>query len=67
MADDGYLLDCQKKQIELRKMVSELLEAESGLRKSEIPFLDKMHVVWDGDYTEKQSKWIEDIWERIFG
>jgi len=50
----------------LRSMLKELLNTESGLSDNEIDFLDSLNQ-WNGDFTEKQTKWLEKIYQRIYG
>ena len=50
---------------ELEKMVSELLEVESGLSSWEMDFIENM----DGkrNFSEKQSDKIKAIWSKVLG
>ena len=50
-----------------REMVQELLDIDEGLYEGEIDFLDSMHTEWEGNFTDRQAKWIKKIYERIFG
>ena len=49
---------------EYRKMVSELLDLESGLSDREIEFLENLNR-WTSDFREKQIDWLYKIWNRV--
>ncbi len=50
---------------ELLEFRQELLDRESGLRKSEIGFLEDLEE-WDGCYTCAQANWLRSIYDRCF-
>lgn len=54
-------------QSELRKMLDELLDVDSGLTEKEINFLDNLKSNWEGNFTDRQSAWLVRIHNRIFG
>ena len=50
-------------------MLNELLELDSGLTDWELDFLDGPRGLtkWRGDFTPKQFKRLEKIWDRLIG
>ncbi len=51
--------------IEVRKMVDELLNVESGLKSYEIKMLDNVKDNWKGNLTAGQVEWITKIYLRV--
>jgi len=49
-----------------RDMVSDLCDATEGLSSWECDFASSCYD-WDGQYTEKQMRQIEKIWDKVFG
>ncbi len=51
--------------IEVRKMVDELLNVESGLKSYEIKMLDNIKDAWKGNLTVGQVEWVTKIYIRV--
>lgn len=50
---------------DVRKMVDELLNVESGLKSYEIKMLDNIKDNWKGNLTAGQVEWITKIYIRV--
>lgn len=47
-------------------MLDDLLRQDEGLHSGELDFIEDLDQHWRGkDLTERQSDWLEKIWERI--
>lgn len=48
-----------------RQVLDELLEVEGGMSGKELDFIENMDSQRERDWSEKQIKWLDDIWERV--
>ena len=50
-----------------QRILDDLLDVDYGLQEREIEFLDSMNGKRERTWSIAQVRWINDIWDRIFG
>lgn len=64
--ESGKAVPKPEPEIDDRELLTDLLSLSSGLSQWEVDFIDNLDH-WAGEFTELQSKKLQEIWEKHLG